>query len=163
MSAYIVDRETIQYLMQSGLEAGFRHNKGRRMRWYHDRESYWLDDRNATEVGQMLWEENIKSVAYRYRDTAHLGLPGPADETTYIYFHEDATVGYRWSPAQILKAADCYEHQSCEHPGWESSSAKAFIDVLRKLAWTRVPGYEEAEWGHPQVPGGVRNQWDRLF
>ena len=33
---------------------------------------------------------------------------------------------------------------------WWGSSAKSFIDVLRKLAWKMVPGYEEAEWGHPE-------------
>ena len=75
MSAYIVDRETIQYLVQSGLEAGFQHHQGRKMRWYHDGESHWLDDRNASDVWQMLWDENIKSVAYRYRDTAYQAPP----------------------------------------------------------------------------------------
>ena len=149
MSAYIVDRETIQYLVQSGLEAGYQHRLSRRMRWYHDGKSHWLDDRNATEVGQMLWDENIASVAYRYSDSIAEGLPGPVDEPGYTYFHEDLTVGYRWDPAQVLKAADCFEYQSCEHPGWWSSSAKAFIDVLRKLAWTKVAGYDKAEWGHP--------------
>ena len=59
MSAYIVNRETIQYLVQSGLEAGYQHRLSRRMRWYHDDKSHWLDDNNATEVGQMLWDENI--------------------------------------------------------------------------------------------------------
>ena len=59
MSAYIVDRDTIQYLVQSGLEAAFQHHQGHKMRWYHEGESHWLDDRNASDVGQMLWDENI--------------------------------------------------------------------------------------------------------
>lgn len=149
MSAYIVDRETIRYLVQSGIEAGFQHHLGRKMRWYHDGVSHWLDDRNATEVGQMLWDENIASVAYRYPDSIPEGLPGPVNDSGYSYFHEDIAVGYRWDPVQILKAADCYQYQSCEHPGWWNSSAREFIDVLRKLAWTKVAGYEDAEWGHP--------------
>ena len=161
MSAYIVDRETIQYLVQSGLEAAFQHHQGHKMRWYHDGESHWLDDRNASDVGQMLWDENIASVAYRYSDSRHEGLPGPANESGYVYFHEDTTVGYIWKPAQILKATDCYEYQSCEHPGWWSSSAKAFIDVLRKLAWTRVAGYEDAQWGHPVAK--ETSQWSRIL
>ena len=150
MSAYIVDRETIQYLVESGLEAGYQHHRGRGMRWHHDGESHELEDLNATDVGQMLWDENIKSVAYRDQDSAHQGLPSPADETAFVYFHERPTAAYRWDPAQILKATDCYEYQSCEHPGWEASSANAFIDVLRHLAWTKLPGYNEAEWGHPK-------------
>ena len=123
MSAYIVDRETIQYLVQSGLEAAYQHHFGRTMRWYHDGESHCLDGGNASDVGQMLWEENIRSVAYLQRDSILDGLPGPVGET-FIYSHY--TVYYRWD-----------------------SSAKAFIDLLRKLAWTTVPGYDEAEWGHP--------------
>ena len=43
MSAYIVDRETIRYLVQLGIEAGFQHHLGRKMRWYHDGVSHWLD------------------------------------------------------------------------------------------------------------------------
>ena len=77
MSAYIVDRDTIQYLVQSGLEAAFQHHQGHKMRWYYEGESHWLDDRNASDVGQMLWDENIKSVAYRYRDTAYQGPTRP--------------------------------------------------------------------------------------
>ena len=90
MSAYIVDRETIQYLVQSGLDAGFQSRQGRTMRWYHDGMCFELDDRNASDVGQMLWDENIKSVAYRYQETAHMGLPGPTGESIYVYFHESA-------------------------------------------------------------------------
>ena len=87
MSAYIVDRETIQYLVQSGLEAAFQSHQGRTMHWYHDGESHWLDDRNASDVGQMLWEENIKSVAYRYSDTAYQGLPGPTRPRQREHLH----------------------------------------------------------------------------
>ena len=131
------------------------------MHWYHEGECYTLDDRNGSEIGQMLWDENIASVEYRYSDSRHEVLPGPANESGYVYFHEDTTVGYRWNPAQILKATDCYEYQSCEHPGWWSSSAKAFIDVLRKLAWTRVAGYEDAQWGHPVAK--ETSQWSRIL
>ena len=159
MSAYIVDRETIQYLVQSGLDAGFQSRQGRTMRWYLDDMRLELDDRNTTDVGQMLWDENIKSVAYRYQDTAHMGLPGPTGETIFVYLHESAV--YKWNPAQVLKATDYYEYQSCEHPGWATSSAKAFLDVLRKLAWTRVAGYEDAQWGHPVAK--ETSQWSRIL
>ena len=47
---------------------------------------------------------------------------------------------------------DCYAYQSCEHPGWEASSAYAFIQSLRGDTWRKVPGYEDAEWGTPEIP-----------
>ena len=145
MSAYIVEADTIQYLVSSGLQV-----MREALYWYH-RETgthYVLTNRTATEVGQMLWNENMESVRFRYpREEL---LPGLMDEEQDMVFAHQVTRLYEWNTAQVLKATDCYEYQSCEHTGWEVSNAKAFIDVLRASAWRRLPGYEQAEWGHPK-------------
>ena len=127
MSAYIVDRNHILYLVEFAV--AMREHRGRCFRWYHDGEAYELTDFNATEVGQMLWDENIASVAHRYRDSIFDG-PGRPSDDDLVFLHR--MPDYDWSVAQVLQSADCYAYQSCEHPGWGSSNAKAFIDALRK-------------------------------
>jgi hypothetical protein len=46
----------------------------------------------------------------------------------------------------VIKAADCLDYQSCEHPEWDKSEAKQLLDAIRAAAISKLPGYEEAEW-----------------
>jgi hypothetical protein len=139
------DRETIALLVEAGLRSignghcgpmtwwvGPAGPEGRRER---------LDHTNADEVGQMLWNENRASVEHRYPGSEE--LPGRIGETWTGYVH-------RWNgkeveAADVFKAADCLEYQSCEHPGWESSSAYGFLQALRRQTWRGLPGYDESE------------------
>lgn len=150
MSAYIVDKDHINYLVSSALTVSYRSRSGHNFRWYHDGQSHLLDDRNGTETGQMLWDECIESVAYRYPNRDDGALPGETGDSLHVYIHTNKYMCDDVHVAQVLKATDCYEYQSCEHPGWHQSSAKAFIDSLRALAWRLLPDYERAEWGAPQ-------------
>ena len=145
MSAYIVGRNHIRFLVEAALHL----ERGATFRWW-DTESHELTGSNGTEVGQMLWVENRASVSYRYPHDDWKELPGPVNED-HVYFHEGAPFKFSPTPAQILKAADCYSYQTCEHPEWEQSSAHAFIEALIKRAYTLTPGYEEAPWGAPQM------------
>lgn len=167
MSAFIVSKAHIDALVQAGLSYGQRG----RLRWrvaepdfhaYPDNLAGYskavqavtreLDHMTADRVGAMLWTENVMSVRHRYADVgAALDLdnaPGPVGLTV-----EDVT-GYtfpvmsapRVDAVGILKALACYEYQTCEHPEWPTSEAKAFCDVLRHYAINALPGYEDAEW-----------------
>ena len=80
-------------------------------------------------LGRMLLRENIASVAYRYPDDTFDELPGS------------------FSVVEVLKAIDCYEYQSCEHPQWKHSEAHAFCAALRRRLIGTLPGYDEAPWG----------------
>tara|TARA_Y100000310_G_scaffold341651_1_gene441507 strand:+ start:538 stop:927 length:390 start_codon:yes stop_codon:yes gene_type:complete len=106
------------------------------------------DDARALEVGQMLWSENVASVEKRYPDSDD--LPSTIDEDPYQYTTHVGNFGvFRYpaiTPEQVLAACDCYEYQSCEHPGWSASEACAFINALRSRAWHALPGYEKAQW-----------------
>lgn len=131
MSAYMVDREHIRYLVNAAMS------------------STSIDWERAAQLGEILWAENRASIEFRYPDCVNNpdNLPGPIDEDFVYASHEPTRVPME--PVQILKACDCYEYQACEHPGWASSEAKAFIDALRKRTWQALPGYDEAEWGAP--------------
>lgn len=145
MSAYIVPKQHIAAMVQFAMA----HSHGT-FRWVHwiDRsectceELHCADFDRASGVGQMLWNENVASVSARYPDCKD--LPGPVGCDYQYGTHRVHTP--LLSPVAMLKAIDGYEYQSCEHDGWATSSAKAFVDVLRATAIRALPGYSEAAW-----------------
>jgi hypothetical protein len=95
-------------------------------------------------LGQMLLDECLRSVWYRYEDDTLDTLPGYHDtEDRSAYTHHDMHV----TAIATLKSIDCYEYQSCEHPEWPESCAKAFCDALRRAITHDIPGYDDAPWG----------------
>jgi hypothetical protein len=50
----------------------------------------------------------------------------------------------RLNPVAILKAIRCYEYQSCEHTGWETSEARLFCGAFRSRMIRMVSGYTTA-------------------
>lgn len=96
-------------------------------------------------VGDMLWRENVASLAYRY----------PRDrQPDLLYRFERYALNDLWT---LVKQLDCYDYQSCEHPGWSQSDAAALTDRLRRrtLATLGAPldgyknaaGWDAAPWG----------------
>lgn len=70
----------------------------------------------------------------------------------YRYDEDDWEPPYLFRPLPgtpdalvVLKAIDCLEYQSCEHPGWLDSEARVFYQALRRAAITELPGYSDAE------------------
>lgn len=150
MSAYIVNLEHIAYLVQAGTaaEIGMRLST---LSWARNGERATLsagDCEQAQRVGQMLWDENIKSVQARYPRDAVSELPGPVD-CSFLYPKQGEPRFDIFEPVQVIKACDCYGYQSCEHQEWATSEAKAYIDALRCHAWSALDGYDEARWGPP--------------
>jgi len=148
MSAYIVDKTHIDLLVTAAEQLSPQHYGG--FRWYHGSDRQKLNYENRHEVGIMLWSENLASVMGRYPDDKDGERPGPAD------FTDTDVLGYRFAEvpgvtndprliAVVAKAIDGYEYQSCEHDGWEASSAAAFCTALRRLLLKQLPTYEEAD------------------
>jgi hypothetical protein len=136
MSAFIVSNDHIDYLVSAALTYG----RGGYVK-YGD---VYISSQNANETGARLISENTNSVQYRYPDEPINALPGPI-ATVYA-------IDYKYrpflhvTPVQTLKALSCYEYQSCEHPGWETSSAKRFCDQLRNAAIRALSGYDDAQY-----------------
>jgi hypothetical protein len=156
MSAYVVDRKHIWFLVDSATHPAIAKGWCGPLSWVWsiDRESGTYeraslaaaDYRRASEVGQMLWSENVASVRHRYPDCGDGELPGPIG-CNYVYGdHERLPYRACPEPVAVLKACDGYEYQACEHPGWEGSEAHAYIEALRTRAIRALPGYEEAAW-----------------
>jgi len=85
------------------------------------------------EVAQLLLDENIKSVNYRYSET----------ETGFIEYDRGAPI---LTAIQAIKAAQCLRYQSCEHPTYEGSIAERLIEAIISDAIPRLEGYNEAQW-----------------
>lgn len=105
------------------------------------------DHAQEVRVGQMLWDENVLSVSARYPNDRKGNLPGPTGCTYQYPTGSERPTFHGFDAIQVLKACDCYEYQSCEHDGWPTSEAKAYIDSLRNHAWQALPGYDDARWG----------------
>lgn len=147
MSAFVVGREHINFLVNAALSRQLNPGYSGPLHVYHNGEGRYITHDNADTIGQELWEENIKSVLYRYPGDTRENCPGPVGEN-YVYKHRlpkglFSEIAY---PVRVLKAAKCYEYQACEHPEWRDSWAASFIDALKEHAIVALPGYEDAEW-----------------
>jgi len=143
MSAYIVSREHIQYLISS-----MEMMEGRIVFCHNGKIKEYETPEEKTQLGQMLWDTNIVSVKTRYWDETIQELPSGESDKRYKFKYR--FVYFIPNPVQVIKSAQCYEYQCCEYIGWEDSEAKAFTDALIHVAISKLPGYREAEWGCPK-------------
>jgi hypothetical protein len=92
--------------------------------------AHWIAEGEETKAGQQLLVTCLESVAYRYPHVPHdndAGLPGHDDRpATYGY----KTTGCTFTKAQASCLFACYAYQSCEHPSWETSWAKALCEAV---------------------------------
>jgi hypothetical protein len=99
----------------------------------------------ADFVASELRDENNRSLAARYGDAPVELEPrtqGALDVAAFSRLPDAA--------ARVVKAAQCFDYQSCEHQGWDSSRARAWLTALG-AAWEQreyaVGDYARAEWG----------------
>lgn len=139
MSAYLVNREHIAYLLTAATSRALGISE-RRFYWSHNNHLHRLDPEDESRnrmIGQMLWNANNQSVNHRYNETD--------DAPRYAHQPHRGAI----DPIQVIKACHCYQYQSNETPDWETSEAKAFIESLIHRATAALPGYDKAVWGAP--------------
>jgi len=138
MSAFLVSKRHIDTMVEAAILVGLHRSLIYRGVLPPGREA-------ASELGRLLWRENLRSLEARYRG----GAPD-----------DDFVTAYKWTPTHLgscgeipkaripalLKAIECYEYQSCEHGGWEESHARRMCEALRRALISRLPGYSEAPW-----------------
>lgn len=153
MSAWIVSDKHISYLVSAAIAYsenfplswftyGTAENAPVRIGELLPREPYddmerEMNRRNQVlspnQIGQLLWNENYRSVNSRYHDK----------DLTPVYSFKKEEV----DPVITLKLIVCYEYQSCEHPGWYDSEARQFCSALKSATINAIPGYVSAPWG----------------
>lgn len=126
MSAYVVSKDHIDALITFWKYGEYNHKPS--------------DEADMT--GQLLWEQNVKSVNFRYRESNHI----PAEETP-AYQHEDKHThdGRRLTPVDIIKLVQCWQYQSCEDH--EQSTAWGVSCRILDMAIDKLDGYDNAPWG----------------
>jgi len=134
MSAFLVSQTHIDALVRTAMR-GTSDNANEHKQWwpcYFD--GMTVNTFSADTVGLKLWRECAASVTARYPRNP---------ESIAEYRYEDGSL---FTGVQALKLIACYEYQSCEHDGWETSQAKTFCDSLRNSVIAHLPGYDDAEW-----------------
>jgi hypothetical protein len=151
MSAWIVDKTHIDMLVSAALQFGspsdrFRFWKtnpdGSYAGWYTVVERQGPDGDHLTPdaLGQLLADECVASVMYRYPDDSADELPGNEVDATEHYWQHYVyeRPGVRLQAGDVYQLVTCYEYQSCEHPSWQHSSAAAFCNTLLREALSKM-------------------------
>lgn len=126
MSAYVVNQNHISAIVRWAC----RNN----VSVYYSNPTRSLKAGQEQEMAEILLAENVKSVNYRYNETA---------EPEAIVYDAFATI---LKPVEVIKACQCLEYQSCEHDGWDDSVAKKILDTITDAAIRNLPGYDAAPW-----------------
>lgn len=98
----------------------------------------------ATRTGQMLWQQNIRSVNKIY------GGPMPSLQyqfepcTTKMTEDGDRILVEPLTTVDVLKLLDSYEYQSCEVEF--QGAVVRFCNSLRKHLVSNLNGYKNATW-----------------
>jgi hypothetical protein len=123
MSAFICSDEHINVLINYAVN--------KRASYYWNPRRIDITSKNASEIGQILLDENYRSVNHRYR--SEHGEP-------HAFKFKLSIKPY--SAVDILKAINCLDYQSCETDDWSKSQAWAILDGLKDVAIRNLPGYE---------------------
>jgi hypothetical protein len=104
---------------------------------------------DGTRLGKMLWRENVKSLRARYHgpdyEDEHCDQDAEVEAYAFRQLH-----GVK--PLPLAKIIDCYDYQSCEHEGWETSEARALCTAIQNAMnlpakHHDLPGWKDAPWG----------------
>ena len=98
-------------------------------------------------IGRNLLAENIASLKALYPNFPEMSN---FDFDGYRFAFAPDFPALRSNPAMdLLGIIACYEYQSCEHDGWQTSYAKKFCEWLRDRAIHDLPGWDKVPWHWP--------------
>ena len=146
MSAYQCSRNHIWHLVDAAFGPRFEMVQGMSLSWYWTPpgqlrgELRCGDYQEAARIGQMLADANVESLQARYPENweSMLGWREYGE-------HERGFGHDHYSAVEMLHACHGYAYQACEHEGWKTSEAHAFLEALEKRLVRALPGYEEAK------------------
>ena len=126
MSAYVVSNKHICALLAATEHYKFHYNET--LRYAYNGQTYDLKDKRR--AGQVLLDQNFKSVNYRY--------------------DENSAGVFRYSPSpkipvtHVLNLCLGYEYQACENPEWDTSEAYRIIQAIKDHCIQFLPGIDSA-------------------
>lgn len=127
MSAYLVTENHIEYLVdaltnpQNDMAGTLHHIAG---------------TNDPQELGQILWDENCRSVNSRYEET---------DSAPPFTYRRKC---YATDPLQVLASIRCYNYQTCKTPDFAETKAGKLVDHLQSRVISRMTAGKK--WGAPE-------------
>ena len=152
MSSWIVDKAVIDLLV----EAFFRH------------EIVTNTPQTPDSLGTLLWKANYKGVNYRYNEKRRVPRYTHGREQETRQDHYDGTSAPCASirtmardGLMVFMQLRCFNYQSCDHPGYESSTAYAYMlslehAVLGSLGLTAEAAYAAIDRDRAAYPWGIQ-------
>lgn len=139
MSAFVVENNHINAILN------YLHEHSKKNTCKYVSNYNLTDHEDLTKIGQILLDENIRSVAFRYKAKTELIF---ADFATSQQQKFDFVLNQKqkFTSIQILKALHCLEYQSCESPCFKSTQAYELIHEIEYITICNLQGYAEAEW-----------------
>lgn len=128
MSAFIVGNKHISFMLKIAVPQ----YAGDGPTYYHNGRVHPFGGYEH-RIGQILVDENTRSVNYRYRETKQ------AEKFQLVNTPEI-------TPVAAIKACDGYIYQACETPDFYDTEARAIVKTLRERAIKRLDGYSDASW-----------------
>lgn len=149
MSAYLCDAAHLSAIVNAARLTWMRESSSleRFLTVESSRTLYRLNTPQEALYSDLL-QTNLDSLAERYPDSPKIS-DWTDDEGAYRY-----EARHRFpSVVAAIKGIQCYQYQSCEHEGWQTSGAKRYTDELIGALIGELPGYQEAAWGFASAEG----------
>lgn len=117
MSAFIVNDYHVNALVSYGV--------ANRAQYWSDKNRQWVyfNDETAPALASRIYRANVCSVNRRY---------GERTRAAGFKF-QPVSIGHL-SAADIIRACDCLDYQSCETDSWDRSEAKKTLWAIREKA-----------------------------
>ena len=136
MSAHIVNDETINAILSTARSL----NGNESLRIFNEVDGgksdlYDLNDNEAAKtLGQILLDENYRSVNSRYEES---------EGSHQLAFKRVVPM----KAVELLRLLDYWSYQSCETNDYKERYAFKVYDALFRIGVRNLPGYKEAPWG----------------
>lgn len=125
--------------------------------------------RRADQIGQQLWEANYASASFARG--AEIIAPAYSWEPVFdlIWQASSDQADYSLTPQQTLQVERCrlfLSENSREHPDWDGSAARLFLEQLGAAVESRLRGWPTGPSGDPGVLefrglSGAEPRWTR--
>lgn len=96
----------------------------------------------AEYVFNLLLDENLKSIGYRYPDATRISDWFDDGEAAFIW---ETIPEATHTATELLDLISSYQYQSCEHPTWNTSLAYQVTELLKAYLAPRVADEKKAE------------------
>lgn len=148
MSAWFLSKLNIDLIVQGAIQIGLRAYLP------PANEPQTITEENASALGRMLWEENARSVAFRYRNDGNDSAANYEMAREYVYAKRrpPGDVDQILSGVALLKLTQCLNYQACECSDYQQSNAALALNAMIGRLLTA---------GHLNGGTGPRTPWER--